>query len=52
MQEQGVAATRQLAKRQFTWLRRETEAQWFYSEQMDIFQQALAYLMPLLHRNK
>jgi tRNA dimethylallyltransferase len=36
MQEQGVAATRQLAKRQFTWLRRETDAEWFYTEEADV----------------
>jgi len=51
MQEQGVAATRQLAKRQFTWLRRETEAQWFYSEQERVLAQALEYLRLLLDRN-
>lgn len=28
MQEKGIVATRQLAKRQFTWLRRETDAHW------------------------
>lgn len=28
MLEKGIAATRQLAKRQFTWLRRETGAHW------------------------
>jgi tRNA A37 N6-isopentenylltransferase MiaA len=36
MQEQGVAATRQLAKRQFTWLRRETDAEWLYTEEVDV----------------
>jgi tRNA dimethylallyltransferase len=30
-QEQAVVATRQLAKRQFTWLRRRGDAQWFDS---------------------
>jgi tRNA dimethylallyltransferase len=29
--EQAVVATRQLAKRQFTWLRRRGDAQWFDS---------------------
>jgi tRNA A37 N6-isopentenylltransferase MiaA len=28
-QQQAVVATRQLAKRQFTWLRRRGNAQWF-----------------------
>lgn len=32
MVEQGIAATRQLAKRQYTWLRRETEADWYEPE--------------------
>jgi len=32
MQEQSIIATRQLAKRQFTWLRRETEAHHFHTE--------------------
>ena len=27
--ERGLAATRQLAKRQFTWLRSEHDARWF-----------------------
>jgi len=39
LQEQGVAATRQLAKRQFTWLRRETDAQWFHTEEPDVAEQ-------------
>jgi tRNA dimethylallyltransferase len=29
--EQAIAATRQLAKRQLTWLRRRERAQWFDS---------------------
>lgn len=37
MQEKGIAATRQLAKRQFTWLRRETDADQFYTEDGDVF---------------
>jgi tRNA dimethylallyltransferase len=32
MVEQAIAATRQLAKRQYTWLRRETEARWYEPE--------------------
>lgn len=38
MQEQSIIATRQLAKRQLTWLRKETDAQHFYAESPDIFQ--------------
>ncbi len=37
MQEKGIAATRQLAKRQFTWLRRETDADQFYTEEGNVF---------------
>jgi tRNA dimethylallyltransferase len=44
MIEQGIAATRQLAKRQFTWLRRETDAITFQSEQSDLLESALAYI--------
>ena len=40
MQELGIIATRQLAKRQFTWLRRETDAQTFYTEDMHVFERA------------
>jgi len=41
MQEKGIVATRQLAKRQFTWLRRETDAQSFYSEDTNVFDTVL-----------
>ena len=37
MQEMGVIATRQLAKRQFTWLRRVVDAHSFYTEERDVF---------------
>jgi tRNA dimethylallyltransferase len=36
MTEKGIVATRQLAKRQFTWLRRETEAASFQTDQPDL----------------
>ena len=49
LREQGVAATRQLAKRQFTWLRRETEAQWFYTEEIDVCEQVAQWLKPQLN---
>lgn len=42
MQEKGIIATRQLAKRQFTWLRKETDAHHFYSEKANIVEQILA----------
>ena len=44
MIEKGIAATRQLAKRQFTWLRRETDAYVFFTDQADLLQTALVHL--------
>jgi len=41
MQETAIIATRQLAKRQFTWLRRETDAHRFYAEEQDVFSAVL-----------
>jgi len=41
MAEKAIAATRQLAKRQFTWLRRETDAMRFYTGQADLLQKVL-----------
>jgi len=41
MQEKGIVATRQLAKRQFTWLRRVTDAHTFYSEDLHVYEQVL-----------
>ena len=50
--EQGIIATRQLAKRQLTWLRAEKNAVWFDSQLPTIAQQVLHYLMtcPILLR--
>lgn len=42
MTEKAVIATRQLAKRQFTWLRRETDAFSFQTGQADLTARALA----------
>ena len=39
MTEKAIIATRQLAKRQFTWLRRETDAHTFVSGQADLLVQ-------------
>lgn len=47
MVEQGVSATRQLAKRQFTWLRSEPECRWFDSSAP----QMLDKVLKLLGRN-
>ncbi len=40
----GVAASRQLAKRQLTWLKRETQASWLDSTGDDVAERALAAL--------
>jgi tRNA dimethylallyltransferase len=42
---QAVAATRQLAKRQVTWLRRRERAQWFDSMQPDIARKVIDALL-------
>jgi len=41
MLNKGIAATRQLAKRQLTWLRSEQELHWFESDQNNFEQQVL-----------
>jgi tRNA dimethylallyltransferase len=43
MREKAVIATRQLAKRQFTWLRKEQDAQPLLSGSADLLEQALEY---------
>ena len=45
MIEKGVAATRQLAKRQFTWLRKEPNAFWIDSDAGAVFEQAKMYFI-------
>ena len=44
MQERAVIATRQLAKRQFTWLRAEDNTTWFDSSRPDIAQVVIEFL--------
>lgn len=44
MVERATTATRQLAKRQLTWLRREESAQWFDSLQPMAFNSAIEYI--------
>ena len=39
MQERGIIATRQLAKRQLTWLRSWPDVRWFDSETPDLYEQ-------------
>ncbi len=41
MIDRGIAATRQLAKRQYTWLRAEPDLHWLEEEAGDLLQQAL-----------
>jgi tRNA dimethylallyltransferase len=45
MTEKAIIATRQLAKRQFTWLRRETDAISFQTGQADLLQKVLTAIM-------
>ena len=49
MIEKGIAATRQLAKRQFTWLRRESDVIRFDSNRADLVDLALAYVQDRLN---
>ncbi len=44
MRERAVIATRQLAKRQITWLRREENTTWFDSYRPEITQELMAFL--------
>ena len=44
LKERAVIATRQLAKRQLTWLRRWQEASRFYFENKNLYQQTIQYL--------
>jgi len=49
MIEQGITITRQFAKRQMTWLRREKDALWIATEDKDIYNQAEQYLKQLIY---
>jgi tRNA dimethylallyltransferase len=44
MSEKGIVATRQLAKRQFTWLRSEQELQWFATFDSRLLEKVLKFL--------
>lgn len=48
MIERGITITRQFAKRQMTWLRREEDALWVATEDNNRYQQVLEYLQPVL----
>lgn len=50
MTEKAIVATRQLAKRQFTWLRRETDAANFHTGQADLLSKVLAEINDKLSR--
>lgn len=44
MVERGIIASRQLAKRQFTWLRADNECEWLNEEQGNLLQQVMQLL--------
>lgn len=44
MEEQAIAATRQLAKRQFTWLRSWKDIHYFDSDRADVFSKILDFI--------
>ena len=44
MREKGIVATRQLAKRQFTWLRKLHEGQDFVSDQAQLFEKIIKFI--------
>lgn len=44
MSEKGIFATRQLAKRQFTWLRSEQKLQWFSTFESKLMEKMLKFL--------
>ncbi|MCK5875148.1 MAG: tRNA (adenosine(37)-N6)-dimethylallyltransferase MiaA [Alcanivoracaceae bacterium] len=48
MVERGIIATRQLAKRQFTWLRGWPDLEWFDSDAPDLIERLESRLAPLL----
>jgi len=50
MIERGITITRQFAKRQMTWLRREENALWIATEDENIYEQAVNYLEPVLNK--
>lgn len=52
MFERAIAATRQLAKRQITWLRKWPSSVWFDSDKNDIFPQVKGYLEEVFAANE
>ena len=51
MTQQAIAATRQFAKRQYTWLRRETDAVWCDSTAAGVTDRVETHLIALLARD-
>ncbi len=51
MQERGIIATRQLAKRQLTWLRSWPDVKWFDSEALDLYTQVANYLTNIIEKS-
>ncbi len=52
MQTKGIIATRQLAKRQLTWLRHWPDVVWFDSEAENLSQQVVDYLKDAMKPNR
>lgn len=50
MIEKGITITRQFAKRQMTWLRREQAALWIATEDNHGYEKAVQYLQPVLSK--
>ncbi len=50
MIERAITMTRQFAKRQMTWLRREEQALWLNTEDKEIYSQAEEYLLPVIRK--
>jgi tRNA dimethylallyltransferase len=48
MREKGIIATRQLAKRQFTWLRSFNDIIWLETGSLDLIKQALNHILPYI----
>ena len=48
MVRKAVIATGQLAKRQMTWLRQETEAQWFDALEQKLYSRAITYIKSMV----
>ena len=49
MIQNGIAATRQLAKRQLTWLRNQSNITWFDASRDDVAHSVVSYLKSRLH---